>query len=110
LWVGGCTTEAVPANATTPTRTSRGSSVMNCLAAFWEACRRFGCTSAARMLPETSIARMMVCCCVGRVTTAVGRELATPSTASATSSSAGGTWRRQPVVLPSASFTSARLA
>ena len=38
---------------------------------------RFGLTSVARMLPETSIARMTVSCCDGSVTTAAGRAIAT---------------------------------
>ena len=95
LCVGGCTTAAVPANDTTPTRTLRGSSAMKALAASCEATRRFGWTSAARMLPDTSIASTMVSCCEGSVITAVGRAVASSSAASASSNSAGGTWRRQ---------------
>jgi hypothetical protein len=37
---------------------------------------RLGCTSAARMLPDTSIVRMIVRCCDGRVTSAAGRAIA----------------------------------
>ena len=91
LSVGACTTAAVPANDTTPTRTVRGRSVTKVLAASCAATMRLGCTSVARMLPDTSIARMMVSCCDGSVITAVGRDAANSSAASASSSSAGGT-------------------
>ena len=93
-----------------PTRTVRGSSLTKDLAASCAATMRLGCTSVARMLPDTSIARMMVSCWLGSVTTASGRAVATSSVASASSSSSGGTCRRQPGPLPSACFTSDRLA
>ncbi len=76
LMVGSCATCAEPAKATMPTFTWRGRSAMNALAAFCAATSRFGCTSVARMLPETSIARMMVCWLEGSVTTATGRAAA----------------------------------
>ena len=71
---------------------------------------RLGSTSAARMLPDTSIARMMVRCASGSVITASGRAIATSSVPMASSSSSGGTWRRQPGPLPSAALATARLA
>ncbi len=110
LSVGACTTAAVPANDTTPTRTEFGSSLTNFLAASCEATMRLGLMSVARMLPDTSIARMMVSCCDGSLITAVGRDTANISTSSARPSSSGGTWRRQPGPLPSACLTSATLA
>ena len=64
---------------------------------------RLGLTSVARMLPDTSIARMMVRCCDGSVITAVRpRHRDQQHADSASSSSSGGTWRRQPGPLPSA--------
>ena len=91
-------------------RTLRGRSATKALAASCAAMSRFGCTSAARMLPDTSIASTMVCSCSGRLTIAAGRATASSSEAMATSSSAGGTWRRQAPCRPSASFTRPRLA
>ncbi len=108
--VGGCTSAAVPANETTPMRALRGCSLTNALAATCDAVRRFGSTSAARMLPDTSIARMIVSCCDGSVITAVGRATATNSAVSASRNSTGGTCLRQPGPRPSASLTSDRFA
>src|SRR5262245_12243306 len=71
---------------------------------------RLGLMSVARMLPDTSIARMIVSCCDGSLITASGRDTANISTSSARPSSSGGTWRRQPGPLPSACLTSATLA
>ena len=110
LSVTGCTTWAEPAKATMPTFTCRGSSLRKALAAFCEATRRLGCTSVARMLPETSMARMMVCWVEGSVTVATGRAAASSMAANASSSSRGGMWRRHPVVRPMASRTMDRLA
>jgi len=66
--------------------------------------------SSARMLPETSMARMMVRSDSGSVILAVGRAVASSSAATASSSSSGGTWRRQPGPLPSASLATCTLA
>ncbi len=110
LNVVGCTTLAVAANATMPMRIRDGVSAMNARAAACAASIRLGCTSAARMLPETSIARMIVSFCDGSVTVAIGRAMATTSAASDNSISAGGIWRRQRCPRPSASLTIARLA
>ena len=74
--VGGCTSAAVPAKDTMPIRVVIGWSAMNALAAFCAATSRLGSTSVARMLPETSMARITVSCCEGSVTTAVGRATA----------------------------------
>ncbi len=64
---------------------------MKDFAASCEATSRLGCTSVARMLPETSMARMMVSCWLGRVTIASGRATAMNRVAIASSISAGGT-------------------
>jgi hypothetical protein len=71
---------------------------------------RSGATSVARMLPETSIASTIVSCCDGSRMIAAGRAAATSSAPIATSSSAGGRWRRHAPRRPSASFTRLRLA
>jgi hypothetical protein len=71
LRVGGCTSAAVAENSTTPMRVAAGCSAMNDFAAACAAARRLGCTSSARMLPETSIARTTVSWFEGRVITAV---------------------------------------
>ena len=62
------------------------------------------------MLPDTSIARMIVSCCDGSVTTAVGREIAKIINASASRNRIGGMCRRTRPPAPIASFTIARLA
>ena len=108
LRVGACTTAAVPAKETTATLTLRGSSATKALAASCAATSRFGWTSAARMLPETSIARTIVSCADGRVISAAGRDEREQQRASASSSSAGGTWRRQALRLPIASLAPGR--
>ena len=64
------------------------------MAAFCAATSRLGCTSVARMLPDTSMARMMVCWLEGRVTTATGRAAASSMAAMASRNSTGGMWRR----------------
>ena len=90
LWVGGCTTDAVAAKDTTPISTLEGCSATKALAAACAAEIRLGSTSVARMLPETSMARMMVWCWDGKVTTAAGRAIATIIAMSATRKSSGG--------------------
>ena len=72
LSVGVCTTAAVPANDTMPSRTFFGSSWMKDRAAACAASRRFGSTSVACMLRDTSIASAIVMYCDGSVTVAVG--------------------------------------
>ena len=93
-----------------PTFTCRGSSARKALAAFWAATRRLGSTSVARMLPETSMASMMVSCCEGRAMVAKGRAEASNSAASASKNSRGGRWRRQEALPAMAWRTRARLA
>ena len=110
LRVGGCTTEAVPAKATTPTLMLRGNSAKNALAASCDATSRLGLTSVARMLPDTSMASMMVCWSEGKVTTANGRDEATSMAPRASKNSTGGMWRRTLWPLPMASRTMDRLA
>ena len=56
-------------------RTLEGWSATKAFAAACAAAIRLGCTSVARMLPETSMARMMVWCWDGKVTTAAGRAI-----------------------------------
>ena len=90
-----------------PTRTLSGWSAMKALAAFCAATRRFGSTSLARMLPETSIARITVSCEDGSVITALGRAIAMMSSTSAVAIRNGGTCRRQ-LAPRMASLTSAR--
>ena len=87
LCVGDCTTDAVAANDTTPMRVDFGCSATNARAASCAAAMRLGLTSVARMLPETSIARITVSCCDGSVTMAAGRAIATSISASATRNS-----------------------
>ena len=60
------------------------------------------------MLPETSIARTIVSWADGRVISAAGRDEANSSAASASSSSTGGTWRRQALPRPIASLAPGR--
>jgi hypothetical protein len=103
--VGSCATWAEPAKATMPTFTWRGNSARNALAAFCAATSRFGWTSVARMLPDTSIASMMVCWFDGSVITAIGRAAASTITASASRNSAGGMCRRTLCPGPIASLT-----
>ena len=91
LWVGGCTSDAVAANATTAMRVRRGASATKVRAAAWAATSRFGMTSVARMLPETSMARTTVWYWDGSVMTAAGRAIATSITTSASRNSSGGT-------------------
>ncbi|MNQ21984.1 hypothetical protein D3C85_351150 [compost metagenome] len=110
LVVGSCATCALPAKATMPTFTWRGRSLMKLLAASCAATSRLGCTSAARMLPDTSIARMMVCWFDGSTTTAIGRAAATSIAVMATRNSSGGMWRRRLWPGPIASRTIDRLA
>ena len=93
-----------------PMRVVRGWSCTNALAAFCAAVMRSGSTSFARMLPETSIDRMMVSCCEGSRTTAAGRATAAIMMTSATRKSSGGTWRRKRWPVPIASLTMVRLA
>ena len=92
--VAACATCALPAKVTRPTSMLRGRSRRKSLAASCAAARRVGCTSSTRMLSETSIASMTVERAHGSVSRAVGRAAANSSTAQASQSSAGGTWRR----------------
>ena len=110
LVVGACTTAAVPANETTPTRTSRGRLLTKDLAASCEATSRLGLTSSARMLPETSIASMIVRSASGSVMMAVGRDTANSSAdrPAASAAAAHGAASRGPC--PSASLATCTLA
>ncbi len=93
-----------------PMRTSRGWPLINSLAARWAAISRVGLTSLARMLPETSMARITVARCEASVTTAAGRAMARIISVSATRNRAGGIWRRIEGPAPIASLTMLRLA
>jgi hypothetical protein len=90
VWVAGCTTVAVAANATTPMRMRLGCSATKVRAAARAANSRFGATSVARMLPETSSARITVSYWDGSVTTALGRAIATSIAMSASRNRSGG--------------------
>ena len=80
----------------------------NALAAACAAAMRVGSTSAARMLSDTSIARMIVCWFDGSVTVAVGRAMAMIAAIVASRNSAGGTWRRMRWVRPIACMDQAQ--
>jgi hypothetical protein len=107
--VGGCTSAALPPNATMPMRAFGGRSSTNDFAAICAAVMRFGSTSVAPMLSDTSMARMIVCCCDGSVTRAVGRASAVIIATSDTSRMAGGRWRRTRSPGPIAALTRSRL-
>jgi len=83
---------------------------MKSRAAACAAAMRVGFTSDARMLPDTSSARMTYSCWVGSVTVATGRAIATIISASATRNRIGGTCRRTRWPAPIASRTIDRLA
>ena len=83
---------------------------MKALAASCAATSRLGSTSVARMLPDTSIARMMVCWFDGSTTTAIGRAAAISIATIASRNSSGGMWRRTLWPAPIASRTIDRLA
>ena len=104
------TAAVVQANCTTAMRTLRGRSATKAFAASFAAVMRSGSTSAARMLPETSIASTMVFSADGKVITAAGRAAAISSPAIAVSNNAGGRCRRQARPLPIASLMRPRLA
>ena len=108
--VGGCTTDAVPANVTMPALMSRGSSCTKALAAVCAAAIRVGSTSVARIDSETSIARISVRASDGSVTSADGRAAATSAAVIASRNRSGGTWRRKRWAGPSAAFTSETFA
>ncbi len=108
--VGACTSDAVPANDTTPMRVFCGWSSMKARAAACAAASRLGCTSLARMLPDTSMARMTVSFIDGSVTTAAGRATASSITMIDSRKRIGGIWRRIRCAGPIASLTMARLA
>ena len=110
LCVGDCTTDAVAANETTPMRVVFGCSATNARAASCAAAMRLGLTSVARMLPDTSIARITVSCCDGSVTTAAGRAIATIISVNEARYRSGGTWRRRRPPAFCASRTIDRLA
>ena len=102
--------DAVAANVTMPTRVLRGWSAMKLFAAVCAATMRLGWTSAARMLPDTSMARITVSCCEGSVTTAAGRAIAISINATAARNRNGGMWRRNRRALLCASLTMLKLA
>ena len=83
---------------------------MKDLAASCAATMRLGFTSVARMLPDTSMARISVCWREGRVMVASGRAAASSIAAMASRNRMGGTCRRQLWPRPMASLTMDRLA
>ena len=110
LRVGGCTSEAVAPNDTIPIARSSGQSSTKLLAAIWAAVSRFGSTSLAPMLSETSMARTTVFRSAGSVMTAVGPAQATIRTISESRNSSGGRWRRNHCPGPIASRMAPMLA
>ena len=100
----------MPANDTIAMRTSFGCCWTNAFAASFAAANRVGSTSVARMLSDTSSAMTMMRCSDGRVTTALGRAMATIVAIIARRKRAGGTWRRNRWPGPIASRTRLRLA
>ena len=108
--VGARTIEALSENDTTPMRAEALCLSTKVIAAAFAASMRFGRTSSACMLPETSIARITVPSSLGRVTTDCGRASAVSMAATARMKSAGGMCRFMPGPRPSASRTSVRLA
>src|SRR5437763_5211226 len=93
--VARCATWLLPANVTRPTSTCLGKSRRNSFAASCAAASRVGLTSLTRMLSDTSIAIMVEVRPQGSGTRATGRAAAKTSHRQASSSKAGGTWRRQ---------------
>ncbi len=107
--VGGWTTAAKPLNATIPIWVSAFWLVTKATAASSAASSRVGRMSVEHMLPETSIARMIVDWLVGTLRTTDGRPRARTTAATAATSRPNGRCRRSRAEPGSASRTSARL-
>jgi hypothetical protein len=98
--VGGVRTSAAVENRTTPILTFSGTSSTKVRAAAWAASKRFGATSVAIIDSEVSMVRTTEASSVGTSTVRCGRAAPTSRAESASSISAGGTWRRHAGVRP----------
>ena len=107
--VGGWTTSAKPLKATIPIWVDDPWRWMKDAAAASAAWRRLGGMSAEHMLPETSMARMIVVWLAGTLTMTTGRARATTRAPTARTNRANGRWRRRRDDPGSASRTRARL-
>jgi hypothetical protein len=105
-FVGLRTVTALSPKATTPIRIELGCRSAKAIAAAFAAPNRVGSRSLARMLFETSKARITVPSRCGRARLTVGRASAKQTRASAAANSVNGTWRRQPARCPAATGTS----
>jgi hypothetical protein len=105
--VGGTSTAAVPAKATSPTRGPPACDLMKSAAACSAAVMRLGCTSVEHMDPETSRASMIVVDVDATGTDACGRAAPIPRMARPPISSAAGMRRRQLARPATAARTSA---
>ena len=94
-FVGDWTSSAKPANATMPICVVEPCRWMKDDAASSAACKRVGWMSVEHMLPETSMARMIVVWPAGTLTIVTGRERATARLASPTTNRANGRCRRR---------------
>ena len=93
--VGAWTSSAKPLNATIPIWVVDPWCWMKAAAAASAAWSRLGGMSVEHMLPETSIARMIVVWLVGTLTISTGRATATASAPTARTNRANGRWRRR---------------
>ncbi len=92
--VGGWITAASPLNATSPISDPDAWLVTNSIAAFSAASMRVGSMSVEHMLPDTSIARMIVAELAGTLSTITGRPSAITRAAIPAANSENGRWRR----------------
>ena len=95
-WVGGTSTCALPANATSPSRNRRGNESTNARTARCAALIRVGSTSVARIDCDTSTASITVAVSRGTWTARAGRANAMTMSTSASSRHAAARWRRHP--------------
>ena len=93
--VGGWITAAKPLNATSPISDPELWLVTNATAASSAASSRVGSMSVEHMLPDTSIARMIVVWLAGTLSTTTGRPSAITSAATPAANSANGRCRRR---------------
>ncbi len=92
--VGGTATWANPENTTRPIRVLPSCACTNSRTAAWAAVSRLGSTSVAHIEPDTSSATITAAPATGTSSRACGRAPATPSDASAPSTSTKGRCRR----------------
>ena len=107
--VGATASCANPENTTSPMRVSASWFFTNSRTAASAAVSRLGETSVEHMEPDTSSARMIVESEIGTSMLTWGRAAATPSSASAASTSANGTCRFHAARLGAAARISATL-